>query len=263
MTVEDWAREYILTTDLAFKLAPPPPPDAWADGPAERVVAPGRPDVFTIEERAHKARGLNAPSGRARALHTFLHHELQAAELMAWALLAYPDAPRAFRQGLVRILQDEARHMRMYAEHIERLGYEVGAFPVRDWFWLRVPACADPASFVATMGLGFESANLEHTARFAARFRSAGDEEGARVQEVVGREEIAHVRFGVKWFLHFRQELGFDDWSRALPAPLSPLFMRGSPLQRDARRQAGQTDAFLDALAAWNPDEAPCPSPGS
>ena len=72
----------------------------------------------------------------------------------------------------------------------------IGQFPVRDWFWERVPRCADAASFVATMGLGIESANLEHSASFAARFREAGDEEGARLQERVGREEIGHVRFG-------------------------------------------------------------------
>src|SRR4051794_14420545 len=96
-TVEAWARDYILTTDLATKLAPPSPPKSWADGAPERLVTPGRPSVFTIEERAHRTRGLNAPSGRARALHTFLHHELQAAELMAWAILAYPEAPRPFR----------------------------------------------------------------------------------------------------------------------------------------------------------------------
>jgi len=254
MSVEDWARDYILTTDLGTKLAPAEPPKLWRDGAAERLTVPGRPAELTIEERAHRTRGLNAPSGRARALHTFLHHELQAAELMAWAILAYPEAPRPFREGLVRILQDETRHMRMYAAHIEKLGYGVGAFAVRDWFWTRVPSCPDPASFVAVMGLGLESANLEHTASFAARFRSAGDEEGARIQEIVGREEIAHVRFGATWFAEFLGKRGgveFVDWAGHLPAPLSPILMRGRPLHREARRAAGQTEAFLDALEAF------------
>src|SRR6185312_12441409 len=141
---------------------------------------------------------------RARALHAFLHHELQAAELMAWAVLAFPETPLEFREGLVRIAKDEIRHMRIYAEQIERLGFHVGDFEVRDWFWERVPTARTPASFVAVMGLGLESANLEHAASFAARFRAAGDEDGARAQEIVAREEIAHVRFGVRWF----EELG-------------------------------------------------------
>lgn len=253
MTVEAWARTYVESTDLAHKLAPPAPPGTWADGAPQRLERPGRPPELLVTARADKTRGLGSPRGRARALHTFLHHELQAAELMAWAILAFPDTPRAFREGLLRIALDETRHMRLYAGQIERLGHRVGDFAVRDWFWSRIPTCADPASFVAVMGLGLESANLEHTASFAARFREAGDEEGARVQEVVGREEIAHVRFGVRWFEHFRAELAFDAWAAALPAPLTPLLMRGRPLQREARLRAGQNERFLDALDAWQP----------
>ena len=168
-------------------------------------------------------------------------------------MLAFPDTPEAFRGGLVGIARDEIRHMRLYREAIERLGHRFGDFAVRDWFWERVPSCATPASFVAVMGLGVESANLEHTASFAARFREAGDEEGARVQELVGREELAHVRFGARWFEHFTGGLDFDAWRRLLPPPLSPLLMRGKPIARKARRRAGQPEAFIDALDAWEP----------
>jgi uncharacterized ferritin-like protein (DUF455 family) len=108
------------------------------------------------------------------------------------------------------------------------------------------------------MGLGLESANLEHTASFAARFREVGDEEGARAQELVGREEIAHVRFGARWFVELTGGLDFDTWRAALVPPLSPLLMRGDPLQRETRARAGMPEAFLDRLAAWTPD-----APGS
>lgn len=254
VTVEDWARAYVESTSLAVKLAPPEPPAEWAaEGAATRLTAPGRPPELRVSDRAEKTRGLNAPAGRARALHTFLHHELQAAELMCWALLAFPETPRDFRAGLVRIALDETRHMRMYAARIEALGHRVGEFPVRDWFWQRIPTCKDPASFVAVMGLGLESANLEHAATFAQRFRDAGDDESARVQELVGLEEIAHVRFGVRWFEHFTGGVDFATWMQSLPEPLTPLLMRGRPLQRAARRKAGQPDGFLDALEAWEP----------
>jgi uncharacterized ferritin-like protein (DUF455 family) len=172
---------------------------------------------------------------------------------MAWALLAFPDSPRDFRSGLVRIAEDEVRHMQLYAGHIERLGHGVGDFAVRDWFWERVPSCPDPASFVATMGLGFESANLEHSRSFAARFRTAGDDEGARIQELVGREEIAHVRFGVRWFSELTGGLTFETWKASLPPPLSPMLMRGHPLFREARMRAGFPAGFLDELEAWRP----------
>ena len=74
------------------------------------------------------------------------------------------------------------------------------------------------------------------------------------MQELVGLEEIAHARFGAKWFAELRGGLDFDDWKRALPEPLTPLLMRGKPLARAARTKAGQPDAFLDALDAWEPE---------
>jgi uncharacterized ferritin-like protein (DUF455 family) len=254
-TVERWAWDYVLSDSLAQKITPDPVPTSWElTPPIRRVLAPGRPAELVVLDKAEKTRGLRNPRARARLLHTFFHHELQAAELMAWAVLAFPDTPLEFRAGLIRIALDEVRHMKLYAAHIERLGCAIGEFPVRDWFWSRVPKCTDAASFVAVMGLGLESANLEHSALFAARFREVGDDDGARVQELVGLEELAHVRFGTRWFQHFTGGLDFATWQRALPAPLSPMLMKGEPLQRDARRRAGQTEAFLDELAAWQPE---------
>src|SRR5690606_2426883 len=113
--------------------SPPPPPSEWESAAvARRLERPGRPPELRVTDRAEKTRGLRAPLGRARAIHTFLHHELQAAELMAWAILAFPETPVAFREGLLRIALDETRHMRMYADHLARLGHRFGELPVRD-----------------------------------------------------------------------------------------------------------------------------------
>ena len=254
-TAARWALDYIRADSFTGKLAAPPALlDYDAPYAAMRVPSPGRPAELRVVGRAEKIRGLTGERGRARAMHTFFHHELQAAELMAWALLAFPETPRAFREGLVRIAGDEIRHMKIYAHQLTRLGGHLGEFTVRDWFWERVPCAASPAAFVAVMGLGLESANLEHAATYAARFRMAGDEEGARAQERVGAEEIAHVRFGVTWFERLAGRLDFDTWRRALPAPLTPLLMRGVPLQRAARERAGQPEHFLSELQAWRPD---------
>src|ERR1700693_960352 len=154
-TVERWAWDYVCCEDLGGKLRPPPLPETWEPeiAPVRRLEAPGRPPELRVVSKANKTRGLAAPSGRARALHTFFHHELQAAELMAWAMLAFPEAPRELRVGLTRIALDEGRHMRLYDAQLERLGHRVGDFEVRDWFWERIPTCADVTSFVAAMGL--------------------------------------------------------------------------------------------------------------
>jgi len=261
-TRERWAWDLVRTTDLERKLglAPgsaPSPELAWETAPPpRRLAAPGRPPelrVIARSPRTPRPGALAAPDVRARLVHTFLHHELQAAELMAWALLAFPRAPRRFRHGLVGIAAEELAHARLYARHLRELGHAVGAFPVRDWFWERVPRARSARQFAALLGIGFEGGNLEHCRTFAARFRAAGDARGAELIERVGREEVAHVRFALRWVARWSPGFDFDQWLAALVPPLTPTVLRGRPLDRDARRRAGFDEAFLDWLEAWEP----------
>lgn len=258
-TVEQWAWTYVTTTQLQQKLAPPPPPPLWAEKPEDwRVDAPGRPVELAPRERRRKTPrpgALKDPAKRAEVLHTFLHHELQAAELFAWALLAFPEAPQAFRRGVLAICLDEVRHLQLYAAHLETLGRPYGSFPVNDWFWRRVPTDATVVHFVARMGIGFEGGNLDHGARFTASFEAAGDPRAAEIQAQIVADEVSHTAFGLHWFREFTGTLDFDGWRTFLPRPLSPLMTRGLPLNLDARRRAGYPDEFLEALAAWTADD--------
>ncbi len=268
-TIERWALDFILAVELEAKIAPPEPPSpqsdsAWCDDELERrVAAPGRPATLRLVTRGERTKGAQAlrrPQERARLLHTFAHHELQAAELFAWAILAFPRTPRAWRAGLLRLCLEELSHLRLYAAHMRTLGLAYGDLPVRDWFWSRVAACPDALSFVALQGLGLEGANLEHSARFAALFRAAGDEAGAKALELVERDEIGHVAFARYWFERFSgASLDFQRWENALPPPLTPALFRGTPLNRAARAQAGMDQRFLDALDATAPALQPSP----
>ena len=256
--VETWAERYVLTTELALKLAPPAPPPVFrTDAVPLRIDAPGRPRELRQArrgERTPKPEALDSPHYRARTLHAFLHHELQAAELMCWAILAFSDAEPEFRRGLLGICLDEIRHMGLYAEHISALGSCVGEFGVRDWFWKRVPSCRSKVEFVAVMGMGLEAANLEYAPSFAARFRAAGDTRGAEIQERIAAEEVAHVGFATRWFSRWTGGCDFTEWSQHLPPPLSPWVMHGEPLAIEARRRAGMTEDFVAKLRAYVPE---------
>ncbi len=259
-TVERWAFDYVTSASLAHKLAPPPPPGAWWGAPvACRLDAPGRPPELrarTERKKAARPGALKDPLKRAETLHTFLHHELQAAELMCWALLAFPDTPEAFRRGLLGICRDELRHVALYREHLVTLGHPFGSDPIKDWFWERVPApSATPAHFVARMGIGFEGGNLDHGARFTQYFRDAGDARAAGLQAQIVDEEVAHAAFAIHWFKHFTGGLEFERWCAFLPTPISPRMTRGLPVNVEARRRAGYPDAFLEALSAWGSGE--------
>jgi uncharacterized ferritin-like protein (DUF455 family) len=257
--VDSWAEAYVRSASLDHKCSPPvPPPNFDPLARPLRLDVPGRPPQLLVTRqrpRSHSREGMKHPEQRAKLLHKFWHHELQAAELMCWALLAYADAEPEFRRGLLGICQDELRHMRLYQGHIERLGFSLGDFPVRDWFWDRVPTCRSALSFVALVGMGLEAANLEHTERFASWFEYAGDHEGAELQRQVGREEVGHVRFAVRWFRRWTGGDDFSNWCRSLPEPLTPLLLRGKSLQRDARRKAEMSEEFIDALARWTREQ--------
>lgn len=255
LTVESWAHHYIITTRLDEKTRPPAVPARWEVASESHDVRPGtRPPE--LEARGRAARlprpaSFADPRARAKVLHTFWHHELQAAELMCWALLKFNDAEPAFRRGLIRIWRDEVRHMHLYEGQIERLGCCLGEFPVRDWFWERVVHCDTKLAFVALMGMGLEGANLEHSTRFSGAFRAAGDLEAARVQEQVGLEEVRHVRFATRWFKQWTGGLEFATWALQLPKPLTPLLMRGKRVNRNLRRRAGMSERFIAALESY------------
>jgi len=256
-TVEAWAYEYIGARSLAHKLAPPAPPSHWEAPPLVRnVPAPGRPPELVPARRTRDVpEELSDPRARAKLLHSFFQHELQAAELMCWALLRFADAEPRFREGLLGICRDEIRHMNIYQAEIERLGFRVGDFPVRDWFWQRVPLCASKLEFVALMGMGLEGANLDHAPFFGRRLMRAGDTRAAGVQELIAREEIGHVRFAVYWFERWTNGQSFETWRAALPKPLSPLLMRGKEFDRQARSSAGMNAPFVAALESWQSSE--------
>lgn len=254
-TVEDWAERYITSTSLEFKKSPPPPPESWA-ATATRKPAPrpGRPVELMVSQhgtRTPKGDALRERHCRARLLHTFWHHELQAAELMCWALLRFSQSEPAFRRGLLTICLDEIRHMSLYERQLQRLGYAIGAFPVRDWFWERVPTCTSPVAFVALMGMGLEGANLDHAADYAEQFAAAGDLDAAALQHEIGRDECHHVRFATFWFERWKERISFSAWQASLPPPLSPLIMRGRMPNRAARLSAGMPPEFVDALCSF------------
>lgn len=191
---------------------------------------------------------LQDPKRRAQLIHTFLHHELQAAELMCWALLAFPESGTSFRRGLLGICLDEIRHMQMYRDYLVARGFAYGDFPVRDWFWQRTATCANALEFVALMGMGLEGGNLDHAARYGKAFTEVGDEDAAELQRIVAREEIPHVRFATKWFCEWSGGLDFDTWADSLVGPLTPALFRGREIDLAARREAGFTDEFLARL---------------
>jgi len=254
-----WAHAIVTSEALDDKLVPPPAELALDDdGPALRLPGPGRPTNLPIvpgrNARVPPIAGMRDPSQRARILHALANHELQAIELFAWALLAFPTAPRPFRRGLVAILADEQRHFRLYEERLAAHGVAFGDLPVTGHFWNKLDHLTGPLEFVCAMGLTFENANLDFAGEYAAAARACGDHATAVALDQVHADEIRHVHFGYVWLRRLAPDQ--DPWQAYLDHvqfPLGPRRARGATFDREARQRAGIDDAFIDALAAVDP----------
>jgi uncharacterized ferritin-like protein (DUF455 family) len=261
VNARDYAEHIVTSATLADKLAPPPALDeaAFEDRqPPRRIAAPGRPANLPIVPGRHARvpplAGMRDPQQRARILHALANHELQAIELFAWAVLAFPDTPVAFRRGLLAILADEQRHLALYRDRLVAHGVDVGDLPVTGHFWNKIDHLTGPCEFVCAMNLTFENANLDFANDYATAARACGDEATATVLAQVHADEIRHVHFGWVWLRRFTADR--DPWQAYLDhvrPPLGPARARGARFDEDARRRAGFDEAFIAALAAVSP----------
>lgn len=224
-------------------------------GPALPWTTPQRPADLQIAPRKQRKplphpTALHDPQLRVRCLHTFANHELMALELMAWALLAYPRAPAAFRRGLAWLIQEEQEHLRLYIERIEAHGARFGEIGVNDHFWRVAHLLETPAQWVCAMNLCFEQANLDHAPLFAHHFREAGDEGSAALMVRIEQDEIRHVGFGVRWLRHFcdEEQLSFESFATHMNAYMDPSRARGDTINVAARLAAGLDEAFIKKL---------------
>ncbi len=250
------AEQLLAGPTLADKLRPFPP--GWTDdAPGEpiRGDAPARCEALRIrgsrEVKVPPVAGMADPAQRARILHALANHELQAAELFAWAILAFADAPRPFRRGLAAILGDEQRHLSLYLGRMEALGTALGDHGLTGHFWNKLDAVRTPLDFVCTMGLTFENANLDFAADYARAARAAGDRATADVLDQVHEDEIGHVRFAWTWLDKLRptDRTPWQTYLDTVEWPLGPGRARGRELDEDSRRRAGLDDEFLAGLA--------------
>ncbi len=257
MELSAFAASVVLSESLEAKLAAPPTgmTDMLPE-PDILPMAPGRPPRLRIRpgrevKRLPRLDGMRDPRQRGRILHALANHELQAAELYAWAILAYPRAPSAFRQDLLRILAEEQRHARMYISRLADCGLEFGDHAVTGYFWHKTPGLREhPLRFVCAMALTFENANLDHTLDLEAAALAAGDLATAAVIRRVRRDEVGHVAFGWRWLTVMRDP-GQSMWEAYLEQvhwPLRPALARGRQFNRADRLAAGLDDAFIRRL---------------
>ena len=224
-------------------------------GAALRVTEPARsPDLQFGMRRAAPAMPhpdtFVDPAKRALAHHIMANHELQALEVMAWMLLAFPEAPRDFRLGMARIMQDEQRHTRMHVERAAALGLRFGELPVNAYIWKKSQEFESVMDYLAGLPLTFEGRNLDHTLEFDGYFTAVHDPKSAAMMQAIHRDEIEHVAFGMEWLRKLKPpELSdWDAYVQHLHFPLRPDKSVGDVFHEGPRLAAGMSEEFVARL---------------
>ena len=265
MNITEFAEQIVFGKTLEDKLLVPGKlchdRPAKAHPAVKSLIRPARP--IGLQMRHDKGGNVQPPSdnqleneqARGQLLHFLANHELLATELMALVLLKFPNAPHAFRQGVLVTLQEEQEHTRMYIRRMKECGVEFGRYPLSGQFWRVVEPMKSPMDFVSRLSLTFEQANLDYSLHFAKVFQKIGDSDTSSVLQQIYEDEIGHVKHGLHWFRQWKQpdQSDWEAYQATLDFPMSPQRARGprATFNRQGRAEAGLTEDFIDSIEVF------------
>ncbi len=264
MEIEEFSKRILFGPSVEDKLFRPQgfSDDAPGDGLSGTVV-PARPPGLELhgEGRARfefpGVHELDDELTRGRALHFFANHELMALELMALAMLRFPDAPPAFRRTLLGTIIDEQKHLGLYLDRMKSLGVELGDIPVNSFFWDGLSGIQSPVDYVAQLSMVFEQANLDFARHYADLFATMGDDATSSILQEIYEDEIGHVRVGLNWFRHWSglppeasddAERLFARHESCLGVTINLARARGPIFDVEGRRRAGLPEGYIERL---------------
>ncbi len=246
MELADWAHRILGADTLEEKLLSPDELTDHTPPPALLWETPSRPQGMEFkrhskEEKLPAFHEFGSSDKRAICLHRFAGHELLAVEIMAYALLAFPQAPKHFRKGLANTLKEEQEHVRLYIQRLLELGVRFGDLPLYKHFWSHVPFLTSPLRYVSVMSLTFEQANLDFAPLYGKSFARHGDEASSLLMQRILADEISHVSFGLGWLKKFKDvnTPEWQTWRDNVPDLLTVKRARGFVVFEDHRKQAG------------------------
>lgn len=257
MKVSEYAKHLLLAESLEDKLLPPSRHwDEETELTPLRIEAPGRSSKFQFSDKKVKIprlEHLNLESNRGLSLHHFANHELMAIELFAWALLAFPEAPRSVRNGFLKTIEEEQTHLKLYLNRMRDFGIDFGDIPLNYIFWKQLGQFKTLESFSAVMSISFEGANLDYAQIYAQVFSHFGDQLTSDIMITIFEDEVKHVKRGLRAFERSIPENG-NHWEHYLSLihfPFTPRRAKGYLYLPETRSLAGMNKEFIQSLGNY------------
>ncbi len=223
----------------------------WQGWPAVALVCgrPPRPEL--VPHRLVPQRGAKTQEGRARLLHAIVHIEFSAINLALDHAARFHGMPEQYYADWIGVAVEEAYHFTLLRQRLQALGYDYGDFAAHGGLWEMAEKTQDDVMVrMALVPRLLEARGLDATPPIRAKLAQAGDEESARLLDIILHDEIGHVGIGDAWFRRLCRERGqeaeptFRELITTYGAPWPQ-----APFNEAARRAAGFSAAELAALA--------------
>ena len=155
--------------------------------------------------------GISSEEGQQKLLHDLANIELQAMELGLRTLIEFSWAPEEFRQQLVTIVKEEAKHLKMCLQGIEHLGGHWGKWPVHLGLWAAPHKKDSLLERVFIVHSYLEGSGLDAGDTILRRLSGFKSSVVQEVVKVIVDEEVGHVDFGSRWYKEFCQKQNVDE----------------------------------------------------
>lgn len=216
------------------------------------AAIPGRPvKPLLVPPLQVKRRAMNTVAGRAALIHALCHIEFNAINLALDAIWRFDGMPDAYYADWLKVASEEASHFNLLDAHLRHLGFAYGDFDAHNSLWEMVDKTKhDVMARMALVPRTMEARGLDALPALRAKLAQAGDDKAAAILDITLRDEVGHVAIGNRWFNYLCQQQGLAPLPtfEALCVTYVAPKLRG-PFNLDARREAGFTEAELNALA--------------
>jgi len=218
-------------------------------------LQPGRPALpALVHPQQVPRRSPFTHEGHCALIHSIAHIEFNAINLALDAIWRFAGLPEEYYRDWTRVAAEETKHFILLQSHLQSQGHAYGDFVAHDGLWTmcdntRHDVCARMALVPRTL----EARGLDATPIIQTKLRKVGTPQALAavdILEVILQEEVGHVAIGNRWYHWLCQRDQHDPLTfYATAAALHGAPRLKPPFNLSARKQAGFSDAEIDALA--------------